>query len=134
MATRLFVGNLPYSVTDQTLGEKFASAGTVVSANVITDRMSGRSKGFGFVEMGSDDEAKKAIETLNGQDFDGRPMVVNEARPRPEGAGGEAPASPEASAAEEATTEATPETTAEGPAEPEVPETPAEENPEGSAD
>lgn len=90
MATRLFVGNLPYSATDQSLGEKFSAAGTVVSANVITDRMSGRSKGFGFVEMGSEDEAKKAIETLNGSDFDGRPMVVNEARPR-EDRGGEAP-------------------------------------------
>lgn len=96
MATRLFVGNLPYSVTDQSLGEKFASAGTVVSANVITDRMSGRSKGFGFVEMGSEDEAKKAVETLNGQDFEGRPMVVNEARPRADAGGGEAPAAPAA--------------------------------------
>lgn len=91
MATRLFVGNLPYSATDQSLGEKFSSAGTVVSANVITDRMSGRSKGFGFVEMGSEDEAKKAIESLNGQDFDGRPMVVNEARPREDRGGGDAP-------------------------------------------
>lgn len=96
MATRLFVGNLPYSATDQSLGEKFASAGTVVSANVITDRMSGRSKGFGFVEMGSDEEAKKAIETLNGADFDGRPMVVNEARPRADAGGGEAPSAPSA--------------------------------------
>lgn len=91
MATRLFVGNLPYSLTDQELGEKFSSAGTVVSANVITDRMSGRSKGFGFVEMGSEEEAQKAIQTLNGQDMGGRAIVVNEARPRAD-AGGEAPA------------------------------------------
>jgi cold-inducible RNA-binding protein len=81
LATRLFVGNLPYSATDRELGEKFASAGNVVSAHVITDRMSGRSKGFGFVEMGSEEEAKKAME-LNGQDYDGRPLIVNEARPR----------------------------------------------------
>lgn len=100
MATRLFVGNLPYSVTDQSLGEKFSSAGTVVSANVITDRMSGRSKGFGFVEMGSEEEAQKAIQTLNGQDMDGRAIVVNEARPRAD-AGGETPA-PAAAAAPEA--------------------------------
>lgn len=91
MATRLFVGNLPYSATDQSLGEKFSSAGTVVSANVISDRMSGRSKGFGFVEMGSEEEAKKAVESLNGSDFDGRPMVVNEARPREDRGGVEAP-------------------------------------------
>ncbi len=100
MATRLFVGNLPYSATDQSLGEKFSSAGSVISANVIMDRMSGRSKGFGFVEMSSEDEAKKAVETLNGTDYDGRPMVVNEARPREDrGDGGSAPAS--APAAEE---------------------------------
>lgn len=91
MATRLFVGNLPYSATDQSLGEKFSSAGTVVSANVISDRMSGRSKGFGFVEMGSEEEAKKAVESLNGSDFDGRPMVVNEARPREDRGSVEAP-------------------------------------------
>lgn len=108
MATRLFVGNLPYSATDQSLGEKFSAAGTVVSANVITDRMSGRSKGFGFVEMGSEEEAKKAVETLNGSDFDGRPMVVNEARPREDRGGGETPR--ESAPAEEAPAEeATPE-------------------------
>ena len=81
MATRLFVGNLPYSATDQELGDKFASVGTVVSAHVVTDRMSGRSKGFGFVEMGSEEDAQKAL-ALNGQDHEGRPLVVNEARPR----------------------------------------------------
>ncbi len=134
MATRLFVGNLPYSVTDQTLGEKFASAGTVVSANVITDRMSGRSKGFGFVEMGSDEEAKKAIETLNGADMEGRPLVVNEARPRPEGAGGEAPAASSAPAEEAAPEAGAEEAPAETPAEPEVPETPSEETPEEPAE
>jgi RNA recognition motif-containing protein len=83
LATRLFVGILPYSATDQNLGEFFAQAGQVVSANVITDRMSGRSKGFGFVEMSTDEEAQKAI-ALNGTDFDGRPLIVNEARPREE--------------------------------------------------
>lgn len=110
MATRLFVGNLPYSVTDQELGEKFSAAGSVVSANVITDRMSGRSKGFAFVEMSSDEEAQKAIETLNGQDMAGRPIVVNVARPREERGGegtSEAPAAekPAESTGEESTEE-----------------------------
>ena len=80
MATNLFVGNLPYSMNNDSLAEAFAEAGTVVSAKVITDRYSGRSRGFGFVEMSSDEEAKKAIELLNGKDIDGRPLVVNEAR------------------------------------------------------
>jgi RNA recognition motif-containing protein len=66
------------------LEESFAQAGTVVSAKVIADKYSGRSRGFGFVEMSSDEEAKKAIEMLNGKDVDGRPLVVNEARPREE--------------------------------------------------
>jgi RNA recognition motif-containing protein len=66
------------------LEESFAQAGTVVSAKVIADKYSGRSRGFGFVEMSSDEEAKKAIELLNGKDIDGRPLVVNEARPREE--------------------------------------------------
>jgi RNA recognition motif-containing protein len=84
MATNLFVGNLPYSMDSKKLEEAFAQAGTVVSAKVIADKYSGRSRGFGFVEMSSDEEAKKAIEMLNGKDVDGRPLVVNEARPREE--------------------------------------------------
>src|SRR4030042_6948078 len=81
MAVNLFVGNLPYSVDDAALQQAFSQAGTVVSAKVIKDKYSGRSRGFGFVEMSSDEETKKAIETLNGKDFDGRALVVNEARP-----------------------------------------------------
>ena len=81
MNTKLYVGNLSYNVTGDQLGEKFAEAGKVVSAVVISDKFSGRSKGFGFVEMSSDEEAKKAIELFNDKDFDGRNMVVNEARP-----------------------------------------------------
>lgn len=84
MSKKLYVGNLDYSVTDEKLAELFAEAGSVASAVVITDRQSGRSKGFGFVEMSSDDEAKKAIELFDGKDIDGRNMVVNEARPRRE--------------------------------------------------
>ena len=82
MATNLFVGNLPYTTDSAKLGELFAAAGTVASAKVITDKYSGRSRGFGFVEMATDEEAKKAIEMFNGKDVDGRPLVVNEARPR----------------------------------------------------
>ena len=78
---KLYVGNLDYNVTGDQLGELFAQAGKVVSAVVITDRYSGRSKGFGFVEMASAGEAQKAIEMFNGKDFQGRAMVVNEARP-----------------------------------------------------
>ncbi len=88
MATRLFVGSLSYNVTDQMLSDAFAQAGTVVSAKVIMDRMTGRSKGFGFVEMSSDDEAKKAIEVMNGKDVDGRAIAVNEARPMEPRTGG----------------------------------------------
>jgi RNA recognition motif-containing protein len=77
----LFVGNLPYTCDDANLAGVFAKAGTVVSAKVITDKYSGRSRGFGFVQMSSDEETKKAIELLNGSDFEGRPLVVNEARP-----------------------------------------------------
>ncbi len=84
MATKLYVGNLNYDVTSDQLGEHFAQAGTVVEANVISDRFSGRSKGFGFVEMGSEEEAKKAIEMFNDKDFGGRNIVVNEARPKRE--------------------------------------------------
>jgi len=84
MATNLFVGNLPYSMDSKKLEELFAGAGTIVSAKVISDKYSGRSRGFGFVEMSTDEEAKKAIEMFNGKDVDGRPLVVNEARPREE--------------------------------------------------
>lgn len=82
MSKKLYVGNLDYSVTDDQLSDLFAQAGSVASAVVITDRHSGRSKGFGFIEMSSDEEAKKAIEMLNGKDFQGRKIIVNEARPR----------------------------------------------------
>jgi cold-inducible RNA-binding protein len=81
MATNLFIGNLPYTVDDAALAAAFAQAGTVVSAKVIKDKYSGRSRGFGFVEMSNDEETKKAIELLNGKDMDGRAIVVNEARP-----------------------------------------------------
>jgi len=82
LSTKLYVGNLEYSVTSDQLNELFAQAGTIVEATVITDRYSGRSKGFGFVEMSNEEEAKKAIEMLNGQDFQGRNIIVNEARPK----------------------------------------------------
>lgn len=84
MATNLYVGNLPYDVTKEELSEHFAQAGNVVNATIISDKFSGRSKGFGFVEMGSDEEAKKAIEMFDGKDFKGRDLRVNEARPREE--------------------------------------------------
>jgi RNA recognition motif-containing protein len=84
MATKLFVGSLSYGVTDDQLKEFFASAGQVVSANVIVDRDSNRSKGFGFVEMSSDEEAQKAIQELNNKELDGRAVTVSEARPREE--------------------------------------------------
>lgn len=81
MAKKLYVGGIPYSSTDDSLRSAFAQAGEVVSANIIMDRMTGRSKGFGFVEMANDDEADKAIEMYNNQELDGRKVVVNEARP-----------------------------------------------------
>ena len=81
MATNLFVGNLSYSIDSDKLGQLFAQAGTVASAKVISDKYSGRSRGFGFVEMASDAEVKKAIEMFNGKEVDGRALVVNEARP-----------------------------------------------------
>lgn len=84
MAVKLYVGNLPYSTTDADLTQLFAEYGTVVSASVISDRETGRSKGFGFVEIEEEDKAKAAIEALNGKDFGGRNIVVNEARPREE--------------------------------------------------
>lgn len=88
MGSKLYVGNLPFSITEQSLKDLFASHGSVASARIITDRDTGRSKGFGFVEMGSDDEAQAAIETLNGQEYEGRKLVVNEARPQEPRTGG----------------------------------------------
>ena len=88
MGKKLYVGNLTYSMTDGDLQTMFASHGTVQSAQVIMDRDTGRSKGFGFVEMGSDQEAQAAIAALNGKEMDGRTLTVNEARPKPEGGGG----------------------------------------------
>lgn len=82
MNQKLYVGNLSYATTDQELQDLFAQHGTVQSANVVTDRYTGRSRGFGFVEMGSGEEAQQAIEALNGSDFQGRNLVVNEARPK----------------------------------------------------
>jgi len=84
MAKKLYIGGLPYSTNDAELRDAFAGAGTVTSAVVIVDKMSGRSKGFGFVEMSSDDEAQKAIDMWNGKDFGGRTLTVNEARPMEE--------------------------------------------------
>ena len=97
MGAKLYVGNLSYSVVEANLQDLFAQHGNVVSARIITDKFSGRSKGFGFVEMGSDEEAARATEALNGTDFEGRKIVVNEARPqeprapRPGGGGGRPP-------------------------------------------
>lgn len=88
MGRKLYVGNLSYGVTDGDLQSLFGAHGTVESAQVIMDRDTGRSKGFGFVEMGSDQEAQAAIAALNGQDHNGRPLTVNEARPKPQGGAG----------------------------------------------
>ena len=88
MGKKLYVGNLSFSMTDSTLEQAFAACGTVESAKVITDRDSGRSKGFGFVEMSSEQEAESAIEKLNGAVVDGRPLTVNEARPQAPREGG----------------------------------------------
>ena len=95
MGKKLYVGSLSYDTTDESLKEAFSQAGNVESASVITDKMSGRSRGFGFVEMSTDEEAQKAIEMLNGVEVDGRKVTVNEARPmtdrpprRPMGGGG----------------------------------------------
>ena len=82
MEAKLYVGNLPYSTVDADLQNLFSQAGTVTSAQVIKDRQSGRSKGFGFVEMSTADEAQAAINKFNGQDFNGRALTVNLARPR----------------------------------------------------
>src|SRR5688572_7690863 len=88
MATKLYVGNLPFQTTSDDLREHFAQAGNVESAQVVEDRMTGRSRGFGFVEMTTAEEAAAAIEQFNGKDFNGRTLTVNEARPRTEGCGG----------------------------------------------
>ncbi len=88
MGNKLYVGNLAYSVRDESLQESFSQFGTVTSAKVMMDRETGRSKGFGFVEMGSDAEAQAAINGMNGQALEGRAIVVNEARPREERPGG----------------------------------------------
>jgi RNA recognition motif-containing protein len=88
MGNKLYVGNLSYNIRDDDLQQAFAQYGTVSSAKVMMDRDTGRSKGFGFVEMGSDPEAQAAINGMNGQALDGRAIVVNEARPREERPGG----------------------------------------------
>src|SRR5262249_36175338 len=87
MGKKLYVGNLSYGVTDSTLQQLFEAYGTVQSAQVIMDRDTGRSKGFGFVEMGNDQEAQAAIAAMNGKDIEGRSLTVNEARPKTEGGG-----------------------------------------------
>ena len=84
MAKKLYVGGLSYDTTEDSLKEAFAKAGAVESAIIITDKMSGRSKGFGFVEFTSDEDAQKAIEMWNGKEFEGRSLTVNEARPMEE--------------------------------------------------
>jgi RNA recognition motif-containing protein len=88
MGNKLYVGNLAYSVRDESLQSAFSQFGTVTSAKVMMDRETGRSKGFGFVEMGNDAEAQAAINGMNGQPLEGRPVVVNEARPREDRPGG----------------------------------------------
>jgi len=88
MGKKLYVGNLTYGVTDSTLATMFEPHGTVQSAQVIMDRDTGRSKGFGFVEMGSDQEAQAAIAAMNGKEVDGRSLTVNEAKPREDRGGG----------------------------------------------
>jgi RNA recognition motif-containing protein len=88
MGKKLYVGNLPYTVSDSDLQRMFEPHGSVVSAQVIMDRDTGRSKGFGFVEMGTDAEAQTAIQAMNGFEMEGRPLTVNEARPKTEGGRG----------------------------------------------
>ena len=88
MSTKLYVGNLSFGITSDDLHEHFAQAGTVESAKVVEDRDTGRSRGFGFVEMSSKEEGAAAIEQLNGKEIDGRSLTVNEARPREERSGG----------------------------------------------
>jgi RNA recognition motif-containing protein len=94
MALKLFVGNLSFETADEDLKEAFSSAGTCVTASVIKDRLTGKSRGFGFVEMSSDEEAKRAIAELNGRDLKGRAISVNEARERSESRGPRLPGGP----------------------------------------
>ncbi|MGO8671342.1 MAG: RNA recognition motif domain-containing protein [Capsulimonadaceae bacterium] len=88
MTTKLYVGNLSYETSDQTLSELFSEAGNVTSAQVVTDKYTGQPRGFGFVEMSTEDEAKKAIASINGRTVGGRSLTVNESRPREGGARG----------------------------------------------
>src|SRR5436190_24063651 len=88
MATKLFVGNLPFTVTENDLQDHFAQAGTVIAVNIMQDRATGRSRGFAFIEMGSQPDADKAIAQFNGKEFQGRSLTVNEARPREDRPGG----------------------------------------------
>jgi len=88
MATKLFVGGIPFKATDNDLKEFFATAGTVVSAQIIVDKFSGRSKGFGFVEMSTEEEAQEAVAKLNGADMQGRKILVDQARPMEKREGG----------------------------------------------
>lgn len=91
MATKLFVGNLPFSATENDLQDHFAAAGTVIAVNIMQDRATGRSRGFAFIEMGSQADADAAVHAFHQKDFQGRPLTVNEARPReerPPGGGG----------------------------------------------
>ena len=88
MGSKLYVGGLPYSATEQQLSDLFGAHGTVVSAKIIADKFTGQSRGFGFVEMSSDSEAKAAITALNGSDMGGRSLTVNEAKPMGERSGG----------------------------------------------
>jgi len=88
MTTKLYVGNLSYETSDQTLSELFSEAGNVTSAQVVTDKYTGQPRGFGFVEMATEDEAKKAIAAINGRTVGGRSLTVNESRPREGGARG----------------------------------------------
>jgi RNA recognition motif-containing protein len=88
MSSKIYVGGLPYATTDAQLQEIFSAHGTVESARVITDKFTGRSRGFGFVEMASQEDAQRAIQALNGTDLDGRNLTVNEARPQEKRSGG----------------------------------------------
>jgi cold-inducible RNA-binding protein len=88
MARKLYVGNLPYTTGEQDLQSLFAGAGTVESVSVMRDMATGRARGFAFVEMGSDEDAQNAINTLNNYDLGGRNLTVNEAKPKPQGSGG----------------------------------------------
>jgi cold-inducible RNA-binding protein len=84
MASKLFVGNLPFTTTENDLQDYFGQIGSVLAVNIMQDRATGRSRGFAFIEMGSQEDASKAISTLHKKDFQGRPLTVNEARPREE--------------------------------------------------